>query len=126
MKNSYHIQLELFGLPKRTNNNSRTHWRAQMAEAKKWKRLVYDMIVLTKNKPRKPLANAKLICTRFSSQPPDFDGLVSSFKHPIDGLVEAGVIASDKMNVIGVPTYLWEKAPIKKGKIKIEVFEVSA
>lgn len=70
------------------------------------------------------MAKAKLTLTRYSSKEPDFDGLCSSFKNVIDGLVEAGVIIDDKMSVIGQPTYAWVKCPPKKGKIKVVVEEL--
>ncbi len=122
---SYHIEIELFGLPKRTNN-TQSSWRARMAESRKWKSLVASAVILSGNRPVRPLKKAKLICTRFSSIEPDYDGLVSGFKHPIDGLVEAGVLVNDKMSVIGKPDYRWEQAKQKQGKIKIEVYGVSA
>ena len=34
----------------------------------------------------------------------DYDNLVSTLKLPLDALVKAGIIADDKMSVIGVPT----------------------
>lgn len=52
---------------------------------------------------------------------PDYDGLVSGFKHLIDALTEAGIIADDSMNVIGMPTFKWEKAPVGKGNVEIQV-----
>lgn len=92
-----------------------------MAEARKWKKIVTDHTILHKAIPPKPLKRAKLTLTRCSSQEPDFDGLVSSFKHIIDGLILGGIIENDKMSNIGQPTYIWEKAPREKGKVIIEV-----
>lgn len=51
------------------------------------------------------------------------DGLVSGFKHVIDGLVVAGVIVDDKPSVIGQSQYRWTYRPSKQGgmiSVKIE------
>lgn len=123
------LELELQGLPKIFSNGSHGHWRGRHSEAKKWKRLVYsaaEMFVITdKNAKgesvRLPMSKANLTLTRCSSVEPDFDGLVISFKNVIDGLVEAGVIAGDKVSNIGQPKYEWIKAKPKMGKIKVRV-----
>lgn len=75
---------------------------------------------------RPPIAlnKAKLTLTRFSSMKPDQDGLVSSFKHVVDGLVECGVLVDDSMDIIGMPEYKHEPAKPKFGKIQIEVQEI--
>lgn len=123
--NLLHLKLTIygFGLPKTTNGNARRHWRALQNEAKIWHKHV---IAATKNTGiTSPLTKAKLKLTRHSSQEPDFDGLVSSFKHVIDGLIKAGIIVNDKMSVIGQPEYVWQKAKVKKGFIEIEIEEAS-
>lgn len=114
------IEFEIsgFGLPK-TTNGSMVHWRIKHAETKKWKRLVFMAVV--KNLPPQPFLKAKLTLTRCSSREPDFDGLVSSFKHVIDGLIEAQVLQNDRMSNIGQPTYLWERANLRKGMIKVKI-----
>lgn len=117
----------LFGLPKRTNNSA-TSWRARHAEARKWKSLVGNIVAANAPlrqilKDRGPLEKAKLTLTRHSSISPDFDGLVSSFKHVIDGLIEAGVISNDKMSNIGIPEYRWQMTSPKKGQITVKVEE---
>lgn len=115
------LEFEIMGLPKVVTNHM-VHWRAKYAESKKWKKAVaLEVLGFTAKLGWRPLEEANLTLTRFSAREPDFDGLVASFKHVIDGLVEARVIASDKMSVIGQPTYLWEKCAPKKGKIKIKV-----
>lgn len=117
------IEFEIIGLPKMTNGFRRQHWTHRYKEAKKWKALVYEQVSLCKSTP---IAEPRLTLTRFSTREPDFDGLVSSFKHVIDGLVEAGAILDDKVSIIGQPTYLWEKAKPKQGKIKVRVEERAA
>jgi hypothetical protein len=75
-------------------------------------------------KPRQPLQKATITLTRFSSNEPDFEGLVSSFKPVLDGLIEAGVILDDHPSVIGQPVYLWERCKAGSGKIRIQVRSV--
>lgn len=120
----YKLHLIIDGLPRRTNNNA-SSWRARAAEARVWKRRVVDAVVLKRAAPAAPLAKAKLILRRYSSVEPDSDGLVSSFKHVIDGLIEAKVLKNDKRENIGMPAYDWRYAPRNNGFIEIMVEEVS-
>lgn len=124
MIDQYVLEIVLDGLPARTNS-AKTAWQARAAEAKKWKGLVVNAVRLSRNQPATPLSRARLTLIRCSSIRPDSDGLVSGFKHCVDGLIQAGVIIDDNFDVIGMPTYLWEKAPPKKGMIKIKVEEVA-
>lgn len=117
------MKLVIHGLPKTTNGNARRHWRALQNEAKIWHRNV--IAAAESLDVKEPLTKAKLKLTRHSSQEPDFDGLVSSFKHVIDGLIKAGIIVNDKMSVIGQPEYAWQRAKIRKGFIEIEIEEQS-
>jgi hypothetical protein len=48
---------------------------------------------------------------------------VSSFKWVVDGLINAGIIISDKPSVIGQPIYKWMKVAPKKGFIEVKVIE---
>ncbi len=116
----YTLEFELKGLPRPTNQLM-VHWRVKHSHAKEWKLKVIHHVVLNKLAPSEPLTKAKLTLTRYSATEPDFDGLVSSFKHVQDGLIRAGVIADDKQSVIGQPTYLWEYVKRNAGKIKIKV-----
>jgi hypothetical protein len=71
--------------------------------------------------PKVPYKKAKFVLTRHASgRPPDFDGLVSSFKWVLDSFVKSGLIIDDSMEVIGQPEYRHEKAPRLKGFITIE------
>lgn len=119
---TYVIEVEIIGLPHTQNALGRRNYQVKAREARKW----IDAVIMATNgmKPHKPLVKAKLTLTRFSSVCPDFDGLCSSFKHPVDGLIKAGIIIDDKMSVIGQPNYKWEKAAPKKGRIKIKVESV--
>lgn len=120
---AYELRIRLEGLPKTTNTMSGMHWAAKMAHAKRWKRAVWQE-VLRQGRPSEPLKHAKLRLVRRSSQAPDFDGLASSFKHLIDGLVESRVLLNDKLENIGMPEYVWEKCPRSDGHVLVEVTEV--
>lgn len=121
---SYKIEFELGGLPKMTNASASRHRMAQYREAQEWKRLVVFTVSIMK--PPKPLKKAVLTLTRFSAVEPDSDGLVSGFKAIIDGLVCAKVLENDKYNNIGMPTYLWVKAPQKQGRVTVRVEEIES
>lgn len=112
------IEFEIAGLPKQTNQNT-GHWRRKMAEAVKWKTAV--AVAVAKLRPPKPLNKARITFVRCSTKQPDFDGLVSGFKHVLDGLVIRGVLVNDTHAVIGQPSYSWEYARPGHGKIKIKV-----
>lgn len=106
-----------------TNANGRAHFIVKAKEAAKWKNLVVLSVGVSR-RPPEPLKKAKLVLTRFSSVAPDFDGLVSGFKHIIDGLVLAKVIRDDKVITVGQPKYNWEQVGPGQGKIRVEVVEV--
>lgn len=114
------IEFSLPGLPKRTNNMG-GHWRHKQTEAHKWKERVVNHLRLSRLIPPQPFKHARLTLTRYSSSRPDYDGLVSSFKHCIDGLIEAGVIENDTPENIGVPEYRWRKESMRNGHIKISI-----
>lgn len=123
------LEFEIVGLPKTPNALLGAHWTIRSGHAKKWKRLVAEAVrVQLKSPPPQlsvpsqlnmPLSSATLTCTRISSNKPDYDGLAGSFKSLIDGLVECGVLTDDTPDVIGQPTYLWERGPRLHGKVRI-------
>lgn len=122
MTSPYFLEVEIPGLPKRVNEINYKHRMAISREANLWKGLVaYAVRAL---RPPKPLKRAKLTLVRYSARCPDFDGLVSSFKWVLDGLVLARVIENDSMKVIGRTTYEWEPARPGRGKIRIRVEDV--
>lgn len=125
MSELYSLEFELLGLPRMTNSSGRksTHWRVLKKESDAWKLRVHQRV--KHMRPLVPLKRAKLTLTRCSSVSPDSDGLVSGFKHVIDGLVIAGVLENDKFVNIGMPTYLWRKVPAGKGMIRVVVEEVT-
>lgn len=80
-------------------------------------------ISLGNQKPVEPFKKAKIHYYRYSSACPDFDGMVDSFKHVQDALIELGIIEDDSMNHIGKPEYDWVKCKPKTGKAVIEIIE---
>lgn len=120
----YHLKLEIveYGLPMTYNTLGRKHWRYKVKESTKWRSLVCNLIPPW-NRPAKPLAKSRLILTRFSTKSPDFDGLVSSFKAVIDGLIDAKVIENDTPEHI-TTEYKWAKTGPNAGRISLEVMEV--
>lgn len=119
MTQPYTLTLVLDGLPK-VIANARMHWRVKHNEMQAWKSKVFYAIQ-PNARPKKPLAKAKITLTRHSSTCPDYDNLASSWKGAIDGLVMAGIIIDDNMNVIGMPDFRWEKAKPKEGHVTIKV-----
>lgn len=114
-------EFTISGLPNTINAIGRKHWTIKHRVSKIWHRLVVDQCVLHKIS-NLWLTKADLEFTRHSTTEPDYDGLVSSFKHVIDGLVLAHVIDDDKPSVIGNPKFFWNKAPRGKGFITIKIF----
>lgn len=121
----FSVEFDIEGLPYTTNSarGSHAHWSCRHKEDAGWKRAVW-VEVMKNGKPRQPLQKATITLTRFSSNEPDFEGLVSSFKPVLDGLIEAGVILDDHPSVIGQPVYLWERCKAGSGKIRIQVRSV--
>lgn len=118
----YRIEFRLEGLPPTINSIGRKHWTVKAKAAKFWKTQV--IIAIGSNKPTSPLKKAKLILTRASSASCDPDGLTSSFKHLIDGLVSCGILENDKFENIGFPDYRYEKTQKGAGFVCIEVIEI--
>lgn len=119
MTSLYTFEVEIPVLPRLPNQLLGAKWRTRAGHAKKWEHLVWRYCWHLR--PTEPLKRARLTLTRFSSRRPDFDGLVGSFKSPLDALVKLGVLADDAHEVIGVPEYLHEHIGACRGKIKIIV-----
>lgn len=120
------IEFELPGLPATANGRRRmAHWVQASKESNRWKNDVYFKLLEINKRPRRPMHQARLHLIRHSSSEPDFDGLVSSFKPIIDGLVLSGVLVNDRSANIAQPHYHWEYAPAKAGKITVRVYEVA-
>lgn len=112
------LQFELPGLPKTVNaHRSAGHW-ARKKHDDQWK----EATRIISSKPADgPLSSFSLFLTRYSSNEPDYDGLVSSFKSIVDGLKEAGVIADDKLSNTGPWRCEWIKVPSTEGKIRVVI-----
>ena len=121
------FKLEFFEpqLPPTVNAMGRWHWARKVKVSKLWNQIVlYHLSAADVFKHRHlqaPLDRAKLTLVRCSSVEPDYDGLVSSFKVVIDALRHNHILADDKVQNIGVPTYVWEKASPGKGGVKVVV-----
>lgn len=113
-------EINLPGLPKTTNTLNRMNWRLRSKHADAWKTATY-LSCLKHRITNLKLKTAKLTLIRHSGIEPDFDGLVGSFKYVIDGLKRAGVIIEDSTDVIGQPSYAWEKAKKKAGFITVRI-----
>lgn len=109
-------------LPKMPNSILRKHWSVVKKEKDKWHKLV--RLFVNNKIPKEPLRKAKLTLVRHSTQEPDYDGLVGSFKWVIDALVESGVLIDDKYSVIGQSNYKWEKSKQKEQRIEVVVEEI--
>ena len=120
MKSKYRLNFKLRGLPRTLNSLGRHHWAVKCNEANKWRQAVATECMRHK-KPDKPLRQASLKLVRYSSGICDADGLVSSFKHVIDGLIDAKIIHDDSWKVIGMPFYDQQKAPRDDGYISVSV-----
>jgi len=121
---TYSLTIEIPGLPS-INTASNNHWRVRARNNKTWKRAVVHF-ALAAGLPPEPLWKAKVVCTRHSAREPDFENLAHSFKPLIDGLVTGGVLVDDNQQVIGQPTYRWEKAAPKQGMVTIEVLSAES
>lgn len=118
----YVLEFTIKGLPKMQNELLRNRWQITAGLSRLWKKRVF--LNAWHLRPPVPLKTAKLTLTRHSSRRGDYDGLVSSFKAIIDGLVEAQIIENDMHENIGVPEYRWEKAGLREGFVMIRVESV--
>lgn len=125
MSKKYYLEFSVYGLPRTTNSLAPTHWSVKGRHAKEWRAaVVYAVRACGISKPDAPLAKAKLTLIRISSGKLDYDGLVSTFKPVIDGLVDAEVLVDDDIASIGIPEYKQEKGKQGRGKITVIVEEL--
>lgn len=117
----YELEFELPGLPKSLNEIMRAHMQVQNNHARLWKRAVWAAVC--GKKPSKPLESCWIELVRFNYRFLDFDGLVGSFKHTVDGLVEAGILKNDTYKITG-PWKVWQEyCPKAQARIKVRVYE---
>ena len=119
----FDLTFSINDLPLTTNAQTSMHWRKKGEYVKTWHLKVWAAV--GKNKPALSLSLARLILIRFSTTEPDFDGLVSSFKPVIDGLINCSVLQNDRFENIGQPIYGWEKSTRKNSGITVRVQEIS-
>ena len=115
----YQLTFYVSDLPKTPNSLLGANWVVRAGHAKKWDRLVWKAV--WPFRPSQPLAKAKLTLLRSSSKALDYEGLVGSFKAPIDALVKNGILLDDSMVVIGQPTYLHEMGKRGGGFVMMKV-----
>lgn len=120
----YKLEFIVDRLPPLPNETMYRHWAVKRKIAQDWKQLIY-LSVLDAGVPVKPLRFARVTLTRCSSRRPDWDNLASSFKHVLDGLIEARVLEDDSPNHIGCPLYQWRKTTQKAGHIVVCVEEIN-
>lgn len=114
--------LEFPYLPQLVNVNGKKHWAVQYRHARLWHKRIIDQCVIQRVFNLQ-LTKAHLVLVRRSARQPDGDNLAASFKPLIDGLVKAYVLVDDNPDVIGMPTFKWEKAGLKKGGVRLEVYD---
>lgn len=118
------LSFEIQGLPFLPNRNAKNSWQKHWKLSKLWKAKTQDAI-WGSLKPGQaacfPFTKPNITLTRCSSAEPDYDGLVASFKHVMDGLISAGVIIDDKPSMLGVVKYEWSRVPPTRGCVKVEV-----
>lgn len=99
----------------------RGHWRSRSAILAKFKQLAIKKIV-TLPLPETPLVDYKIIFTRHTIRPLDFDNLAASFKATLDALTVTKVIADDKWGMTEAVSYKQVKVSKKVDqKITVEV-----
>lgn len=120
------ISFELPGLP-RSMNGSHGNWYVAAAERKRWRRLSGLSALAAKNRAgiKGPWDRVRLVITRCSTRPMDFDNRVASAKPIVDGLMDARVIADDSDAVIVERDYRWERAERGHGKVRVEVSPIA-
>src|SRR3712207_2648277 len=96
---TYKLVVEIPGLPATYNAiGMKSRW-VRKRNTDEWKENVRAAVFY--KLPPKPLSRAQVTLIRKSSNVPDFEGLVLSMKPVLDGLVEAGVLENDSLEVIG-------------------------
>lgn len=118
----YTLQFEVMGLPKSANKVVGKNRMATHAHAQSWKRIIW---LATRNKlPPEPLKRCKLKLTRLNFRTLDYDGLVTSFKPIVDGLVEARILHNDTWNITGAWDVTQEYTPKAQARIRVEVIQI--
>ena len=131
MAEPYHLRLEIPAVPE-LNSAGYRHWRVRQKERNAWYEWVRWGVLGAwageygewSEYPAPKSGRARLRLTRCTAgRGPDYDNLVQSFKHIIDGLVKCGLLLDDTPAVIGQPEYRWEKVKRGEAHVIVEVFE---
>ena len=118
----YKLEVQIPGLPATYNAiGMKSRWMRKR-NTDEWKSNVCAAV--SGKLPPAPLTRAKCTLTRHSSSRPDFEAIVLSMKPALDGLVEAGVLADDSLEVIGESKYSWKKTERGKGFIELSIEEI--
>lgn len=116
----YHLEFRINALPPLVNGGyGKSHWAVQAGDRKRWRSAVRELLMFAK--PSRPLWRARLRFVRHSSNRPDSDGLIASFKSVRDGLIDAGVIVDDKYEIVRYPEYDWKFTKNGSGHVTVEV-----
>lgn len=89
-------------------------------EKKKWQQLIQYHT----KKPRTPHDVADVFLRRCTTQEPDYDNLVISFKYVIDAIVQRGILENDRPKNFryGHPEYKWIKSSKANQGVNIEIW----
>ena len=90
--------------------NARRHWRVTALDNETWKGAARICALAVKPDDWEPLTKARAEVTFVvgDSRTRDMDNLISSTKPLTDGLVAAGIIADDSLEVLVSVSYTWE------------------
>lgn len=97
--NLYVLELKIPFLPSSLNKALRDHHFTRSKNNSAWDKLIW--LYVRNQLPPKPLTKVKITCQRYNWKALDYDGLVGSFKGPIDALETAKVIKKDSWKVTG-------------------------
>jgi hypothetical protein len=95
----YSLELTIPFLPMSYNKALSTHFQKRSDSNECWDHIVH--LYSRGKKPLKPLGKVKLTLVRYNYRTLDFDGLVASFKAPIDAMVTAGILKNDTWKITG-------------------------
>ena len=86
------------------------HWGVKFRAAKRWKQRAKD--ACTSLGMKKLTGRPTIFLCRHTKVEPDYDNLVTSFKHVLDGVVLSGIIEDDGPDYIET-VYIWTRSAEK-------------
>ncbi len=104
-------------------NSARSdHWSKRRKTRETWRTAIH--VMTHGQRPRSPLAFARVRLIRRSSSEPDYDNLVEAFKPVLDALCDCRILTDDKPSNFehGRAEYVWQKAGDRGAEIVIEVW----